>query len=179
MSKKVLVFGASTSSKSINKQLAQYAASLLEGVELNQIDLNDFDMPVFNVDREETNGIPEQAYAFKNAIKQADGIIISFAEHNGAYAAAYKNIFDWVSRIEKEFWYNKPMLLMATSPGPRGAKSVLEIATKAYSRVNKNVVSGFSLPSFYDHFDSETGLKDMQLKQDLQQLVEAFKLKFV
>jgi NAD(P)H-dependent FMN reductase len=27
--------------------------------------------------------------------------------------AAFKNIFDWMSRIDKNVWQNKPMLLMA------------------------------------------------------------------
>ena len=46
----------------------------------------------------------------------------------------FKNIFDWISRIEKIVWYNKPMFLMSTSDGSRGAKLVLEIA---YNRIDE------------------------------------------
>jgi len=66
-------------------------------------------MPIYSEDYERLSGIPKEAYDFKEIIKEADGIIISFAEHNGAYTAAFKNVFDWISRIEKVVWYNKPM----------------------------------------------------------------------
>ena len=122
--KKILVFGASSSRDSINKELATYAATLLDGVEANIIDLNDFEMPIFSVDREaDLGGQPDEAKQFKSLINDCDGLIISFAEHNGSYSAAFKNVFDWASRVEKDMWQNKPMLLLATSPGKRGGGS--------------------------------------------------------
>ena len=42
--------------------------------------------------------------------------------------AAFKNIYDWISVIEKIVWSNKPILLMSTSDGARGGQSVLETA---------------------------------------------------
>ena len=39
---KLLAFAASSSKKSINKQLATYAASLVEGANTEVIDLNDY-----------------------------------------------------------------------------------------------------------------------------------------
>jgi len=177
LNKKVLVFGASNSRQSINKKLAGYAASQLEDVEINLIDLNDYEMSLFSVDKEANTGIPELAHQFKVQIKKADAIIISLAEHNGAYTAAYKNIYDWTSRIEKEFWHDKPMLLLATSPGPRGGKNVLELATKAYSYSNHNVVGSFSLPSFYQNFSDEEGISDETLRDDLMQKIQLLQAK--
>ena len=105
--------------KSINKQFASYAASLISDADSIIIDLNDFEMPIYSIDYENDKGIPEKAFKFKEIIKSADGIIISFKEHNSVYTAAFKNIFDWISRIEKIVWYNKPMLLLSTSDGSR------------------------------------------------------------
>ena len=101
--KKIVAFGASSSKKSINKQFASYAASLISDADSIIIDLNDFEMPIYSIDYENDKGIPEKAFKFKEIIKSADGIIISFAEHNSVYTAAFKNIFDWISRIEKLF----------------------------------------------------------------------------
>ena len=126
MTKKILAFGASNSKNSLNKKLAAFAAYQVENVEVNLVDLNDYEMPIYSIDREKETGLPDLAIQFKQQIKDADGIIISFAEHNSAYTAAYKNIYDWVSRIERNVWENKPMFLLATSPGGRGAKTVLE-----------------------------------------------------
>ena len=174
MNKNILAFGASSSVHSINKKFATHAAHL--AVENQTIlDLNDFEMPIFSVDREKANGIPEEANVFKEHIRNADGIIISFAEHNGSFAAAYKNIFDWVSRIEKDVWLNTPMLLLASSPGGRGGKSVLNHAFTIYSYGNENVVGHFSLPAFYDNFNEELGIVDPTLKAQFLDKIEAFK----
>jgi chromate reductase len=177
MAKKILVFGASSSKQSINKKFAQWAANQIKDVDVDLVDLNDFEMPIFNVDRESESGIPQLAHDFKQHIKDADAILISFAEHNGAYSTAFKNIFDWVSRIEMDIWLNKPMLLLATSPGGRGGSSVLNTAFTSFGYMNKNSVSHFSLPSFMKNFSEEKGITDPDLlnafKQELKTFVES------
>lgn len=42
---KIIAFGGSNSTQSINKHLATYAASLFENAEVEVLDLNDFAMP--------------------------------------------------------------------------------------------------------------------------------------
>ncbi|MBL4815765.1 MAG: NAD(P)H-dependent oxidoreductase [Shewanella sp.] len=172
---KILAFAASNSSKSINKQLATYAASLVEGAEVEILDINDYEMPIFSQDREEELGQPELAQKFFAKLGEADGIIISFAEHNGSYTAAYKNLFDWTSRIDMKVFQNKPMVLLATSPGPGGAKSVLAAAAGSAPYFAADVKASLSIPSFFDNFDMEKGeLKNDELKQALKEAV--FKL---
>ena len=140
MKKKIVAFGASSSKNSINKEFSYFAAKQIDNAVINIMDLNDFEMPIFSIDSEKEHGIPKLAYEFKLNLKKADGIIISFAEHNGAYTAAFKNIFDWISRVEKIVWYNKPMFLLATSDGSRGGLSVLEISHNRISRGNPNII---------------------------------------
>jgi NAD(P)H-dependent FMN reductase len=152
---KLLAFAASSSSKSINKQLATYAASLVEGATVEILDINDYEMPLFSQDKEEVLGQPEQAKAFYTKLGQADAIIISFAEHNGSYTAAYKNLFDWTSRIDQKLFQNKPMVLLATSPGPGGANTVLTAATGSAPYFAGDVKASISIPSFFDNFDSQ------------------------
>ena len=76
---------------------------------------------VISEDREAELGKPELAQQFFDKLGRGDAIMISFAEHNGSYTAAYKNLFDWTSRIDQKVFQNKPMILLATSPGPGGA----------------------------------------------------------
>ena len=163
--KKIVAFGASSSSNSINKKLATYAAQQVQNSNSIILDLNNFEMSIYSEDYERLNGIPKEAYDFKEIIKEADGIIISFAEHNGAYTAAFKNVFDWISRIEKVVWYNKPMFLMATSEGLKGASSVLQMAYNRISRGNPNQIPYFSLPNFSDNFNQQTGIKNKDLNK--------------
>ena len=150
--KKVIALGGSNSKTSINKALATYAANQVNAAAIKVLDLNDYSLPLYSIDLENENGIPEAANALLTEIKSADGIVLSLAEHNGAYSTAFKNAFDWMSRIDGKLWSNIPMLLMATSPGARGGASVLEIAKGRFPYMGGNVVADFSLPSFYDNF---------------------------
>lgn len=172
--KNILAFAGSNSSDSINKQLATYAANLIDDVKVTVLDLNDFDLPIYSKDLEDKNGIPENAKKFLQYIKESDGLVISLAENNGAYSAVFKNLFDWMSRAEQKTFMGKPMLLMATSPGSRGGASVLAIAKDRFPRHNANIVAEFSLPFFNDKF-SEGKITDSEFNSKLKEVVEQFK----
>ncbi|MGB0833165.1 MAG: NADPH-dependent FMN reductase [Psychrobium sp.] len=163
---KIIAFAASNSSQSINKQLAAYTAGLVANAEVEVLDLNDFEMPIFSEDREKEVGHHPLAIAFYDKLSSADAIIIGFAEHNGSYSAAYKNTFDWTSRYNREVYQNKPMLLLATSPGPGGAVNVLKQATDSMPFFAGNVVASISVPSFYDNFQGGE-IVDASLKDQL------------
>ncbi len=169
---RILAFAASNSSVSINRQLVGYAASLADGAEVEFLDIHDYEMPLYRHDREEADGIPQLAHDFLARIGAVDALIVSLAEHNGNYTAAFKNLFDWCSRLGRDVWQSKKMAILATSPGGRGGQSVLEIATGAAPRFGADVVGHLSVPSFGESFDSETGtLTDAELDAELRALV--------
>ena len=171
--KNIIAFAGSSSKNSINKQLAIYVANQFKGVEIRVLDLNDFELPLYGIDYETEYGIPDNAQKFLDEIKAADGIVLSLAEHNGAYSTVFKNIFDWMSRIDGKLWSDKPMLLMATSPGGRGGATVLEIAKGRFPHMGGNIIADFSLPSFAQNFSVE-GIVDAKLKQDLSEAISKF-----
>ena len=152
---KVIAFAASNHTKSINKQLVEYAAHLLNKVDVEVLDLNDYELPLYSQDKEEALGHPQLAKDFLAKIAQSDGIVISFAEHNGSYTVAYKNLFDWCSRIEPKVFHGKSMVLLSTSPGSMGAASVLASAIQSAPYFNGVVKASLSIPNFFDNFDSE------------------------
>ncbi len=172
--KKIIAFGASNSKKSINKAFANYTANQIPESEVEILDLNDYEMPIYGIDYEEVNGIPKLAHEFKERLHTSDGIIISFVEHNGAYSVAFKNIFDWISRIESDVWYNKPMLLLGTSPGGRGASTVLETAVNKIGRMTTGGVVDFSLPSYFQNFNPKNGITDEALKSEYTHKINQF-----
>ncbi|WP_341658971.1 NAD(P)H-dependent oxidoreductase [Vibrio sp.] len=174
---KIVAFGASTSSTSINKALAGYAASLVSGAEVKVLNLNDYDVPLFSEDKEKEIGQANGAKMFLSDIAQADALVISFAEHNGSYAAAYKNLFDWATRIERNVFADKPALYLATSPGPGGAASVLAAATASAPYFGAKVKASLSIPSFYDNFDMESGkLTNLSLSSQLESAIDKLNL---
>lgn len=171
--KNIIAFAGSNSKSSINKQLAIYAANQVNNAQVQELDLNDFELPMYGIDIENEQGIPDNAKTFLEIIKASDGIVLSLAEHNGAYTSVFKNIFDWMSRIDGKLWSKKPMLLMATSPGGRGGATVLEIAKGRFPFMGGNIVADFSLPSFNDNF-SEDGIKNEELSKALNSAISKF-----
>mgnify|MGYP000497546877 CR=1 FL=1 len=172
----VVAFAASSSRKSINKKLASYAASLLDDASVEVLDLNDYELPLFSTDLEERLGQPELAKNFLEKLEKSDAIIVSFAEHNGSYTAAFKNLFDWCSRITRDVYQGKPVVVLATSPGAGGGANVLSMATNSMSHFAGDVKGSFSLPSFYDNFDVDNNeIRDqdlaVKLKQEVQKLL--------
>jgi NAD(P)H-dependent FMN reductase len=172
---KIVAFAGSPSKNSINKKLVTYAAYLFENTEVEVLDLNDFQMPLFSVDIEKEIGQHELAKAFMAKIASADILVVSLAENNANYSAAFKNVFDWCSRINGKVFQEKPMLLMATSPGGRGGASVLEIAKNAFPRYGAVIKATFSLPSFDANFDVENGkISNPELDNQLRAIVKNF-----
>ena len=173
--KKIVAFGASSSLNSINKDLATYTASQVPDSASIVVNLIDFEMPIYSEDRHAEEGIPQKAHAFKKIIKESKGLVISLAEHNGSYTAAFKNIYDWISVIEKTVWSNKPILLMSTSDGARGGKSVIETALPRFSRQSNFAIPHFILPSFYENFSEELGITNQNLNTELDKQISEFK----
>ena len=172
--KHIIAFAGSNSSDSINKQLATYASSLIKDIKVTILDLNDFELPIYSKDLEADKGIPENATRFLNYIKKSDGIVLSLAENNGAYSAVFKNLLDWMSRQEAKTFMDKPMLLMATSPGARGGASVLAMAQDRFPRHAANLIETFSLPSFNDNF-SDGKIINTELQSKLESAITTFK----
>lgn len=152
---KILAFAASNSKKSINKSLVQSALNQLNNSTATTIDINDFEMPIYGEDLEQAHGVPDAAKRFMDSIAEVDALIISLAEHNGSYTVAFKNILDWCSRLDRNIFQNKEILLLATSPGPGGASNVLKFAVNSMPFFGGEVIGEFSLPSFYDNFNVE------------------------
>lgn len=173
---KVLAFGTSNSRNSINQKLARYSAAqindAIDNVNVTLLDIHDLEMPIFSEEREKESGIPAFAHDFYQAIGEADAVVISFAEYNGSYTSAYKNLFDWASRIDMKVYQDKPMIMLATSPGPSGAQSVLAAAEGSAPFFAADVKGALSLPNFFDNFDVETGVvTDDTFNQKLNQAI--------
>lgn len=172
---KILAFAGSSSSTSRNKELVKYVLKQFTEHDINLLDLKDFDMPVFSIDREK-DGFPQEAHHFLKAIGECDIIICSMAEHNRSYTAAFKNIFDWASRINVKVFQDKPMFLMSTSPGGYGGGNVMATAQKFFPQFGANIRDTFSLPKFIENFDVEkTEIINAEYKAELDEKISNFK----
>lgn len=173
---KILAIAGTNSEASMNKQLVAYASTIFENAEVEVVDLNPFEMPIYKHERELAGGVPQEAKDLAAKIDGANVLLVSLAEHNGTYSTAFKNVFDWVSRIKDRTVFNEvPMLLMATSPGGRGGAGVLEAATKRFPFHGGNIIDTFSLPFFNDNFDKavqkiSNDEKDSELREKIRKI---------
>ena len=174
---KIIAFAGSNSKNSINKKLATYTANLFQNATIEILDLNDYEMPLFSVDIEKIIGKHPTAQAFLDKIAEADIVVLSLAENNGNYSVAFKNVFDWCSRINVKVFQQKPMLLIATSDGKRGGSSVLEIAKNLLPRYGADIKATFSLPLFYENFDiDKMKISNEELDNQLKKIVADFSI---
>ena len=166
--RRILAIGTSGNRTSINQTLAVAAARMIDKAEVETLSVRDFELPLFNDEREAELGAPLLAREFLARIRAADAIVISFAEYNGSYTASFKNIFDWASRLEKQVFLGKPAVFLSASPGPGGASSVMSQALASARFWGAEVVASLSIPNFAENFDYLSDeLKSNELRRKL------------
>jgi len=176
MGKRILAIGTTNHRTSINKRLVDFASTLLLDLEVDRIDMIPYEMVIFGSDRHEEEGVPEGAIEFKEMMGKYDGFIISLAEHNGTYTAVFKNLIDWLSVLDGKVWLQKPVLLLSTSPGPRGGVAVMGNAEDYFPHMGAKITGSFSLGSFFENFNDDTGITDEAKFKELKERVAEFEV---
>jgi len=152
--KKILAFAGSNSPTSINHQLIVCTTSRIDGYEVEVLELKGLHLPMYSIALEK-EGFPEDVELLHDKIRQADALIISVNEYNSNISGFFKNTIDWLSRFNRQFLEGKKLMLMSTAPGKRGGASALEYVKNQFPRFGGEVIESFSLPNFYENFDSE------------------------
>lgn len=79
------------------------------------------DVPLYNADLDNDEARPAGVRALKQAIAQADGLIVCSPEYNYGMPGVLKNAIDWASRPGfASPLKGKPALIVTTSPGAFG-----------------------------------------------------------
>lgn len=154
---KILAFAGSSSPTSINHQLILNVTGRISDHEVEVLDLHELEFPMYSIVREK-EGFPQNVKFLYDKIVEAPALVIAVNEYNSNVSGFFKNIIDWLSRLERKFLSGKKILLMSTSPGERGGASALEYCKNQFPRFGGEVVESFSLPQFYQNFDSEKGV---------------------
>lgn len=151
---KILAFAGSNSPTSINHQLILNVTRRIEEYPIEVLLLREFEIPMYST-AQEKEGIPADIKFLYERIQDFSALIISVNEHNANVSAFFKNIIDWLSRVDRKFLQEKKLLVMSTSPGKRGGASALEYCKSQLPRHGAQILESFSLPQFYENFDSQ------------------------
>ena len=114
---KYLFLSGSLRKDSLNTKLLHMAAQHLSSPVSDIANLNNLSIPLYSGDIE-TVGIPDSVQKLAKSIDQAQALIIASPEYNYSISGVLKNVIDWVSRVRPMPLKQKPVLLMAASPGP-------------------------------------------------------------
>lgn len=140
----------------MNHALVVCAVQKLQKTESVVIRLTDYPLPMFGEDIEREEGYSEILKELLSEIKEADGLLLSVNEHNGTVSAFFKNVLDWLSRLEYKFLTDKNVFLMSTSDGKRGALSANEYTARVLPRFGAKDIHTYQLPSFSENFADNT-----------------------
>lgn len=119
---KILAFAASLRKGSLNKKLVGVVAGMLRelGAEVDFADFHEFDMPLFDGDKQSAEGLAPGALALERRIRAAHALVIANPEYNYSVAGPLKNAIDWVSRARPMPWRGRSIYLVSASPGAIG-----------------------------------------------------------
>src|SRR5688572_16719084 len=81
------------------------------------------EIPLYDGDIEEEQGVPPAVQRLKDRIAAADGLLIVTPEYNASMPGVLKNAIDWLSRPAADIarvFRGRPVAIMGATPGPGG-----------------------------------------------------------
>ena len=181
---KVLFFSGSLRQDSMNCKDARHAsevASKIDGVDAEFIALKDFDIPLYDGDIEEKDGMPEGVKRLKELFESADGLYIASPEYNGSFSGALKNAIDWVSRPASadeaplSAFVGKFAAISSATAGAFGGINGMNALRLVLSVIKVNVIANqLAIPKAFNFFDKSGELNDDKIKAQIASQVEEF-----
>lgn len=179
---KILTFAGALRKDSLNKKVCQNVMNYIHEQKLAEVefvDLQALQIPVYDGDVETLQGLPEGVQKLCAKIREAGALIISSPEYNGSISGVMKNALDWVSREKTVSIAGKHILLCAASPGALGGVRGLWHTRVPFEVLGAHVypeMMGFS--KAHEVFDANLQIQDEKTKARFEKLVQNF-LKFV
>jgi chromate reductase, NAD(P)H dehydrogenase (quinone) len=172
---RILGFAGSLRRGSYNRALLRAAVERApEGMEIAVFDLAG--IPLYDGDVE-AEGDPEAVARFKQAIRDADGVLMVTPEYNHGVPGVMKNAVDWASRPPRDAAFNgKPVGVIGASPGMTGSARGQSQLRQAFEFTNSYCMPQPELLVFKAHekFDAEGRLTDDATRRYLERYLIAF-----
>jgi chromate reductase len=182
---RLLVIAGSARSGSLNQQLAQAAGRLagLAGAAVQTLDLRALQLPLYDGDLEARSGVPEGASRLRDAICDAQALLLVTPEYNGFPTPLLVNAFDWLSRLQPAgerpsglaATASKPVALLSASPGPLGGLRSMNFLRQYLQMAFAMLVvpQQFALGRANDAFDAQGALKDERAQAGVSSVLAA------
>lgn len=135
----LLTISGSLREGSFNRMLCQVAAEAFGPAE---VIVGDLDLPLYNGDLEDAEGIPAKVQTLADQIARADAIVISAPEYNKGISGVLKNALDWVSRTEGNAFAGKPTVVVSAAAGRTGGETAQFMTMACLLQLQAQIISG-------------------------------------
>jgi chromate reductase, NAD(P)H dehydrogenase (quinone) len=174
---RVLIFAASLRRASLNRRLADLAATVVEaqGATADRAAMTDFDCPSYNGDVELESGVPLGAQRLRDRLVAADAFIIASPEYNASMPGCLKNSIDWVSRIRPQPFNGRQAMLLSASPSMAGGNRGLWFLRVPLEHLGARVYPDmFSLAQAHQAFDGAGRIATPLLQERFERTIGCF-----
>jgi NAD(P)H-dependent FMN reductase len=174
---KIIALSGALRRGSYNTALLRAAIALApEGVSLELRTLHG--IPLYDGDVE-AEGIPEAVTTLREAIRAADGLLISTPEYNNAIPGVLKNGIDWLTRPSGEgarLFGGKPTALIGATPGGFGTVQSQDAMLSVLRTLGNDFwMAGRLMVSHAGQvFDADGQLTDDKVREQLERFVKGF-----
>jgi chromate reductase len=171
---KVLAISGSLRRDSYNTKLLRAAEELLPA----DVELKLYDglkaVPPYD-EEEDVQPAPPAVAALRQAVAEADAILIATPEYNSSIPGQLKNALDWVSRpVATNTLRNKPVAVVGASTGAFGAVWSQAELRKVLAAIGARVVEGdVAVGHAPTRFDEDGNLVDDDLREQLGEVADA------
>lgn len=119
---RILAFAGSARRESLNRKLLAVTvdAARKAGADVTVIDLNDYPLPIYHGDLEDSQGLPPAAVKLIELVNAHAGLLIASPEYNSFMTPLLKNTVDWISRADDNPFTGKVAAVVSASPGALG-----------------------------------------------------------
>ncbi|WP_170336781.1 NADPH-dependent FMN reductase [Ruegeria arenilitoris] len=167
----LLALSGSLRQSATNRKLVREAARLFEPGTYIEADL---DLPLYDGDLEDGEGIPKKVQVLADQIAQAHAVVISTPEYNKGPSGVLKNALDWVSRTDGRPWADKPVAVMSAAAGRAGGERAQMILRAYMVPFQPRILQGpeIHIADSSNEFDEQGKLTNERYEKSLHSLMK-------
>jgi chromate reductase, NAD(P)H dehydrogenase (quinone) len=137
------------------------------------------EIPLYNADDEDQNGLPEAVTQLKNKISASDALLIATPEYNHGIPGVLKNAIDWLTRPPSDvpmIFGNRKLGLVGASPSRLGTAFSQTAWLPIFRYLNVHPFFGKQLfvATANQHFNEKNELVNDDTKKALRIFIEGF-----
>ncbi len=175
---KLVMISGSLRKGSFNRKLLKEAQAAFGPANVIEADLN---LPLYDGDLEDSQGVPETVKTLADHIKNADAVVISSPEYNKGITGVLKNALDWISRVDGMPFKGKPTVLMSANMGRTGGETGQYMTINCLIPLQAQIVNGpmLCIAAAQTEFDDNDVLTNDHYKKVLSSKMEALRAAIV